>query len=212
MEHSATEEDRPDFFPGECFLCSWGDRFHDGIHAEQLNVLLSILTHYYGRISNADLAQMMHVYFRKRIYDPERMAMLTVETIIEHIEGLHTLDPRITVGEMIRMYKRMLQVMDGQMFTAGGGYDRHAIAAVGNITKVLLALYDRDTTKMNFFDPNLDIDPKRMGAFTNIMPMFTTKRKRRRSVSNRVPRLEERPEKRPRTDRKELTIPSIPMF
>lgn len=192
----------------ECFLCAFGDRFHDGIEAPLVNRLHSIFELNYGKVENAALAQMLHLYFRKRIHT-DGMEMLTQEIALEHIEQMHTLDPRIAVGELIRRYMRIFTTFENEIFLSDGSFNRHAIGAMNAAGRMILTLYKSDPIKMNFYNPKMDIDPKQMGAFSNIMSVFTTRkvaptasRKRSRSHSSASPspvrHADHRPTKRAR--------------
>jgi hypothetical protein len=163
----------------ECFLCSWGDRFHDGIYGEQVNRLHAIFSLNYGRIENAALAQQLHLYFRKRIWQ-EGMPMLTQEIALTHIEQLHSLDPRITVGEMIRHYHRLFLTFQNEIYYSNGGFNPKAFAAMNHAGKMILSLYKSDPVKMNFYNPDLELDTKQMGRFSNIMANFSQRPQNKR--------------------------------
>jgi hypothetical protein len=173
----------------ECFLCAYGDRFHDGIEAPLVNRLHSIFESNYGKVENAAVAQMLYLYFRKRIWT-KGMKMLTQEIALEHIEQMHTLDPRIAVGELIRRYMRMFTAFENDVFLSDGTFNKSAVGAMNAAGRMILTLYKSDPIKMNFYNPKMDIDPKQLGTFTNIMSIFTTRhaapsasRKRSRSRS-----------------------------
>jgi len=161
----------------ECFLCSWGDRFHDGIYGDLVNRLHAIFSLNYGRIENAALAQQLHLYFKKRIWQ-EGMPMLTQEIALTHIEQLHSLDPRITVGEMIRHYHRLFLTFQNEIYYSNGGFNPKAFAAMNHAGKMILSLYKSDPIKMNFYNPDLELDTKQMGRFSNIMANFSQKPRR----------------------------------
>lgn len=161
----------------ECFLCSWGDRFHDGISAEAVNRLNKILELNYGQIENASIAQMLHIYYKKKIYDPSRgMRMLTQEVALEHIEQLHSLDPRIMLGEMIRRYHRLILVLENEIFYSNGAFGRFQFAALNQAARMLLSLYKSDPVKMNFYDAKREINTKTMGALMNLRAEFTERK------------------------------------
>ncbi len=71
----------------ECFLC---DKIHDGIHGPHIEKLSLIMNECYGKYSNEELAQRIHLYFKENVYNPESgMAMLEKEDVLEHIESHH---------------------------------------------------------------------------------------------------------------------------
>jgi hypothetical protein len=172
----------------ECFLCSWGDRFHDGLEAPAVIRLNLILDLNYGLVDNRAIAQMMHIYFKERIYDPTRgMAMLTQETVLEHIEQMHSLDPRIMLGETIRMYQRLIAVLQNEIFYGNGSFGRFQFAALNQATRQLLMLYKSDPVKMNFYDAKRAINPKVMGALMNIRAEFTQHGRKRKAATAHTP-------------------------
>lgn len=158
----------------ECFLCSWGDRFHDSVYGTLVNRLHAIFSLNYGRVENAALAQMLHLYFKKRVWQPG-MPMLTQEVALTHIEQMHSLDPRITVGEMIRHYHRLFLTFQNEIYYDNGSFNPRAFAAMNHAGKMILSLYKSDPVKMNFYNPDLELDTKQVGRFTNIMANFSQK-------------------------------------
>jgi hypothetical protein len=158
----------------ECFLCAWGDRFHDGIEAPAVNRLNSIIDLNYGLVDNRAIAQMVHIYFKKNVYDPRTgMAMLTQETVLEHIEQFHSLDPRIMLGELIRKYMHLIAVLQNEIFYANGNFGRFQFAALNQATRMLLTLYKSDPVKMNFYDARRELNTKLMGMLMNVRTAFT---------------------------------------
>jgi len=163
-----------EFHKNECFLCGWGDEFHDAIAAPLLKRLNAIFEYYYGKAENAAIAQMMHLYYTKKIYDPALgMPMLSQATALAHIEGFHTLEPRIAFGEIARRYLRLLAVLENEIFFTNNGFNRHTMNAYHGCVRMLMAIYKSDMSKMNYYNAKLDIDLKRLGALTQLVPSFT---------------------------------------
>jgi hypothetical protein len=92
----------------ECFLCSVGDKFHDGIRVPHISKLFEMMSQGYGTMSNHDLALAMHVYYKNVIYNAEEgTVMLETYMIMEHLEGRHSLAAENFIVESIRDYEQM---------------------------------------------------------------------------------------------------------
>ena len=112
----------------ECFLCAWGNRFHDGIEARHVNRLHDIINEQYGICSNVELAEMLVLYFNKEVYRPGcGMTRLTREVALEHIEEGHSLNARIFLGESIRRQGQNLFCLEAAQWREDGTYDKIAV-------------------------------------------------------------------------------------
>jgi hypothetical protein len=75
---------------GECFLCTWANRFDEGANTKKVKKLFDILYHY-GMCDNREQALQLHLYFKEHVYKPDQgMSMLTKEIALGHIESLST--------------------------------------------------------------------------------------------------------------------------
>lgn len=134
----------------ECFLCAWGNKFHDGIKAKHVNRLIDIMDEY-GMCSNIELAGMLHLYFKHKVYKPEEgMSMFTKEVALEHIEGLHSLSASIFVGESIRKWKKVFFGFENALFKENGKYDEKAFDKLEKAQKILIMLYKLKIEELNF--------------------------------------------------------------
>src|SRR5271166_450298 len=106
------------------------------------------------------------------------MPELTEATVLEHIEGFHTLEPRIVIGELTRRYLRLHAVLEDHIFYTGNGFNRYIMSAYNACSRMIFALYNCDIPRMNFYNAKIDLDLKQMGAFTQLMPSFTQKKER----------------------------------
>jgi hypothetical protein len=63
------------------------DKFQHDIEAPHINKLHDIIAHNYGVLANHEIANRLHLYFKREIYDPSLgMTMLTRQCALEHIE------------------------------------------------------------------------------------------------------------------------------
>jgi hypothetical protein len=165
----------------ECFLCAWGNKFHDGIAAPHVNKLIDIIDTNYGVHHNREIANELHLYFKYEIYDPASgMQMLTREIALEHIESMHTLNARIFLGESIKQEKQLSFLFLNAIWRpdpAGGfTYDKVAADQYRKSQKSLRELYLMPLNKMNFSNGNNAEDLKRAANYMNLMmPRFEQK-------------------------------------
>jgi len=169
----------------ECFLCAWGNKFHDGIEAHHVNRLNDILENY-GGCANIELAEQLHLYYEHYVYKPGGgMAMLTRHGALEHIEGMHSLSAKIFLGESIRRWKAIIFNLENIIFKANGKYDRGAVADCEKAQKILDTLYLMDPDKMNFSMGKSREDTVKMGQHFNFMPIFKQQKERRQRVEKK---------------------------
>jgi hypothetical protein len=164
----------------ECFLCAWGNTYHDGIEAPHINKLTEIIKNNYGIHSKYEIAQELHLYFMKEIYDPlSDMRILTREIALDHIEN-HTKDARIFLGEAIEEEKQLLFSFKNAIWKEDGSFDKNAVAEYRRSKKELRELYLMPLSKMNFNNGNNADDLKREANYFNLMPKFETKCKKKK--------------------------------
>lgn len=193
MEEEAEDDDNPrprkrhhrDYSSkhrNECFLCAWGNKFHDGIAAPHVNKLVEIIDTNYGVHHNREIANELHLYFKYEIYDPASgMQMLTREIALEHIESMHTLNARIFLGESIKQEKQLSFLFLNAIWrpdpvTGGFTYDKVAADQYRKSQKSLRELYLMPLNKMNFANGNNAEDLKRAANYMNLMmPRFEQK-------------------------------------
>lgn len=163
---------------GECFLCAFGNRFHDGVKAKKVNRLFDIVDGY-GMCDNMELAQQLHLYFKENVYKPgQGMTMLTKEIALEHIEGMHTLSAIIFIGQSIKTWMKVFFNSANTLYKANGKIDKEASILMRDSQKMLNELYKMDPSKLNFnFGKSRD-DTNKLGAPFRIMPEFKQKKEK----------------------------------
>ncbi len=165
----------------ECFLCAWGDKFHDGIEAPKVNTLMRIIKQNYGVHDNVEIAQQLHLYFRAEIYDPDSgMAMLTMAVALEHIEGLHSLDAAMFLGESIRDEKRIAFLLKNMIFRQDGTYNEKALADYRRSVFNTRQLYNMRLQNMNFANGNTREDLRPQANYFNLQQPFTQRAERQK--------------------------------
>jgi hypothetical protein len=170
----------------ECFLCSWGDKYHDGIMAPHIQKLDLIIDSSYTRCNNEDIAQQAHLYFKENIYDPESgMTMLEKEDVLVHIESLHSLNAKFYIGESIKTWKKMKFLLENSVFkmdpsnAANAIFDYKAFIALEKTQKMLQSLYKTDFQRLLFTEGVSKEDMNKLGAFHQLMPLYTQKDQKR---------------------------------
>ncbi len=138
---------------------------------------------------------MLHLYFKEYIYDKDSgMTMLTAEIAYDHIEGIHSLSPKIYIGESIKLWKMIARLISRKMFKEDGSFDYKALASLEKTQKIISSLYKEDPKKMNFYNPDMNIDFEKLGNFVQLAPLFT-QRKGRIINSKRQRRQQQQPYK-----------------
>lgn len=169
----------------QCFLCQFGDRFHDGIRAPHIAKLNNIIDKFYGRMSNFDLACCVSLYFNEKIYAvTENIPMLRVEIILEHIEGRHSLNATNFLIESIHDYEKVKFIAKASLCKADGTLDKEAFAIFDKTQSKLEKLYTMDITKMNFNEHQTKEDLNSKGSYTNLLSMYS----QREDYENRLKR------------------------
>jgi len=173
----------------ECFLCSWGNRFHDGVKAKHVNRLFGILDNY-GACDNLELAKQLHLYFKEKVYkEGVGMVMLTTEIALEHIVGLHSLSAIIFIGESIRAWKQAWFCFKNAIFKANGKFDKEAFNNFKECQKMLCILYKMDPKNINFSYGKSREDINKLGLPFFMMPEMKQKRdkdKRKKATQRHI--------------------------
>ena len=161
----------------ECFLCSWGDRHHDGIETAHVMKMNRIIDDNYGVHANREIAREVHLYFKKEVYDAGRMTMLTTAVVLEHIEAFHSKNARLMVGELMNKRLQMLLCFENRIFREDGTWDTKGEAAYNRAEAALLRLGTIPIHKMNFSHGCSAEDLKRQSNYFNLMsPRFDQRR------------------------------------
>jgi hypothetical protein len=169
----------------ECFGCSWGNNGNSSLSSSKINIILTIIDENYGLISNMSLARMVHLYFKTEIYLPmidkgESISNWRTKVILEHIES-HTLEPRIYIGETIKKFKRIQQVLENNIMTRKESSegtievtcDTKNIKEIVNLSKSIKDLYNTPPKGLNFYNPDCKINFANMSKRININKDFT---------------------------------------
>ena len=170
----------------ECFLCSSGDKFHDGIRVPHINRLFEIVRKFYARVKNEQLAIFVHLYYKNNIYnEDEGTPMLKPHIILEHFEGLHSLSATNFLVESIRDQKQLKFIFKNKICCSDGSIDYKAYDAYNKSQDKLEKLYFLNIDKMNFNHNDTVEDLNEKGAFFNMMPMFTEKEEKIKRIKRK---------------------------
>lgn len=169
---------------GECFLCAWGNLYHDGIEAKCVAKMNKIMDNY-GGCDNIELAQQLVLYYKRFVYKKDKgLPMFTVQIALEHIEH-HILSAKIYAGESIRMWLQIRYVIANNLFDENGKHDRHDLNGLINVQKLLNTCYGLDPAKLLFnFGDSAD-DMKKIGQNFKFFEFFKQRDDR---IDNRMGR------------------------
>ena len=168
----------------DCFLCSHGDRFHDGMRVPHIAKLFEMIDKQYGQVDNPILAQDMHLYYKNNIHKPGDQ-MLEVYMIIEHFEKRHSLSAENMIVESIRVCKNMKGLAVDAVFKRDSTIDYKAFAMYDKLQKREEKLYTMNIDKMLFNQGKTVEDLRSKGLYANFMPMLTENREKLRRTKRK---------------------------
>ena len=170
-----------------CFLCAFGDRFHDGIRAPHIARLNDIYEKFYGKMSNYELANAMHLYFKANIYsEDDSIPMLESHVVLEHIEGRHSLAALNFIVESIKDYEQVKFIAKGCLCKADGTINHRVFAIFDKAQTKLEKLYTMKIDNMNFNNGQTIEDLNSKGSYFNLMPMFSQREERTRRLKRKA--------------------------
>lgn len=169
----------------ECFLCAWGNEFHDGIRIPHINRLFQIIHECYGRMKNQDLARALHLYFKKNIYKKGDMQMLEEYVIIEHLQGFHSLNALNFMIESINEWKSIKVIAKNSLCTEDGKMDLKMFGIFKEAQGKLEKLYNMNIEKMNFNQGTTIDYLNSKGSYMNIMPLFSQREDEKKRIKRK---------------------------
>lgn len=169
-----------------CFLCAFGDRFHDGIRAPHIARMEEIIDKFYGRMNNYDLANCIHLYFKKNVYsEDESMPMLWPQVVLEHLEGEHTMAALNFIVESIKQYRKMKFIAMNNVYKSDGSIDYRAFTVFDKSQTKLEKLYHTKIENMIFANGQTSEDLNSKGSYFNLLPMFSQKEEHLRRLKRK---------------------------
>ena len=160
----------------DCFLCAWGNKFHDGIRVPHIQALYLMIDKFYGRMTNDDLANMVHLYYKRKIYRHGcGMQMLMPYVVVQHLEGNHSLSAVNFLVESVKDYMHIRAIAKDSIYQADGTIDYKAFGMHEKAQTKIEKLYLMKIQNMNFNDGVTTEDINSKGVYANLMPMFSQK-------------------------------------
>jgi len=161
-----------------CFLCSWGNNVHDAIYAFHVNHLQKIYIESRPYSCDEEVANSMYLYYSKNIRNEnskenKHLPQMTPLSVLNHIRNKgkkHTLNASEHVIQSIRLWSMIIDNISAVSFNEDGTPNTKYISILEKSQKMIDSLYARDTNKMNFNDPQCNIDTKR-GAIFKLEPL-----------------------------------------
>lgn len=167
----------------ECFLCNWVSNNGVSYSLNKINVLVTMLETNYGKMNNIALAKAGHQYFKNEIW-PDiprkfKIPMWRTKTALRHIE-CHSLEPRVHIGENIKRFKRLSDVLENMSFRKIQNQNGEVIIApdvkvlktITDIEKTVRELYKSAPNTMNFYRENCKIDFTAISSHVNLNKNF----------------------------------------
>lgn len=176
----------------ECFLCSWGNKFHDGIKAKHMIKLYEIWNDY-GVCSDEELAEALSEYYMRRIYNPRRrMPSMTMTMTYVHIQT-HTLAAEVFVGKTLRACQANEFLLQNQIWRSDGTYNREALHDWERMVKLERMMRLTPLAKMSFNMGKTDEDLKKLGKPFNLS-LICAQEEEKRHRAKKKKRLLQSPE------------------
>jgi len=174
-----------------CFLCSYGDRYHDGIEAKHALKMHEMMNNY-GGCSNEVLAQHLALYYEYYVYRPESgLPRFTREEALEHIEQ-HTLAAEVFSGESIRQMLDIRLGLAQLIFKQNGRHCKDALNGFIQVQKLLNRQYTLRPEQMIFNQGKSSDDVRKQGQYFNFMPIFKERADRNARVAREQERLNQK--------------------
>lgn len=161
---------------GECFLCGWGDKFHDGIEAPHINKMHSIIDDCLGIWSKLEIATGVVRYYEAVVYDPSQgMPRLTVAMVLDHLEN-HTRDARLFLVNRMDEACQLIFMFKQAIVKADGTYDYKALGEYWRAVDKGFAMYGAKLEKMNFNNGKTRDDTRLMSNPLQLMRAFSQRK------------------------------------
>lgn len=161
-----------------CFGCRFGSEKDPSINGNRMNELIRIFTDNYLKMDNMILARLMHVYFKRMIWEPmkgKKKDMWRTREIYVHFTE-HIRDPRVYIGQTIEKYKIISDTLNHmlikQVNLENGSIidiaDHKNIKSMLDLDKRVLELYKTNPERMLFYNPSLQIDFSQLNKFVTM--------------------------------------------
>lgn len=163
---------------GECFLCAWGDKFHDGIEAPHVNKLFSIIDDCLGIWSKLEIARAVVQYYDAVVYDAAQgMPRMTWQMVMDHLDN-HTRDARLFVVNRMDEACQIAFMLKQQMVRPDGTFDYKALGEYWRAVDKAYAMYHTagKLEKMGFNNGKTREDTRLMSNPMQLMRAFTQRR------------------------------------
>lgn len=160
----------------ECFLCAYGNSFHDGIMIPHIDRLFKIVEEFQGIIDTESLAKMIYLYYKEEIYNNKeykgQYEKLPMHVIIEHLTQPHSLNAKNFIINSIRDFLQIRFLVKDKLCKNDGTLDLKYYTILEKVQTRLERLYHTDPKKMNFNHGASATDLNNMGPIFNMMQLF----------------------------------------
>lgn len=137
----------------ECFLCTWGNEYYDGMSVPHIQEMFRMVKSYHGQMRNTDLAQMIHLYYKEHVYDPSQgHRMLYPSMVQDHLENHHSLSAATFVVESMRRYQKLQFICSAHMCLENGSVDPKQFAMFNTCQTRMEKIYHLNKASM-ILDP-----------------------------------------------------------
>ena len=160
-----------------CFACQFS---RSKLVISHTNEMLDIIKQNYGKMSMIQLAKIVHLYYKHKIYTPNKgeLPIWRTASVLQHLED-HTDDPVIFVLSSIRKFKRLEKCIQQSTFREvkiGNKSvlmpDERAIKTMISVNKRIETLYKSKLQTLAFYDGESSIDMNSVNKLININKYF----------------------------------------
>lgn len=161
---------------GECFLCGWGDKFHDGIEAPHINKMHSIIDDCFGIWSKLEIATGVVRYYEAVVCvaNPD-LPRLSVPMVLDHLEN-HTRDARLFLVNRMDEACQLIFMLKQDIVRADGTKDYKALGEYWRAVDKGFAMYSAKLEKMNFNNGKTRDDTRLMSNPIQLMRAFSQRK------------------------------------
>lgn len=172
----------------ECMFCSHGNSQLDGMEAPHIKKLFDIVRLQSGNRDNLETSWEAYLYYMEEVYDEaDGLPVLTPEIILDHLEGMHSLNAGLYLAEMIRKETKLLFLLGEAMCLEDGTFDFKVLAEYRKSQTILNQYYKMKPDTLAFSEENNEEDMKRLASSISIQPKFTRTPPSRMSSTKKTP-------------------------
>ncbi len=124
-----------------CPLCQWKN--HNDMNNKYIDRILLLINRHQYTMCNHELTEMICKYYESKVYMKEGYDMkLKSSTVLEHIEGKHSLSANQFIVDSIREHQKIKTMASESMFLSDDKVDHNAFRLFQKAQENLESLYN----------------------------------------------------------------------